>query len=60
MKGNELIELIKSRNLEEFEVEFVFMDGHNIFPNIRVFKVTDIADIGYSSKVLRLDGDEYK
>ena len=56
MKAKELIELLQG--YEDFDVEFVFTDGYNIFPNIRKFKNLTLGDIGYSDKVIVLDGEE--
>lgn len=59
MKGKELIKHIKEQNLEDFEFEFTFVDGfEGGFPNRRTFKLEEIADIGYSEKVVSLDGEE--
>lgn len=55
MKVRDLIEKLK--NYEDFEVEAVYVDNSNVgkFMNIATFKVVDIADIGYSEKVVLLD-----
>jgi len=46
----------------DFGVEFVYstfiQDGiHTPFPNISSFRITGIADIGHSDKVIFLDGE---
>lgn len=46
----------------DFDVEFVYStfirDGiHTPFPDISCFKITGIADIGHSDKVIILDGE---
>lgn len=56
MTGKELIELIKDRNLEDFEIRAVFTDGYDGFPNVRVLELKGLADIGYSDKRATLDG----
>lgn len=58
MKGKELIKLIKNRNLEEFNITFGFVDGYSTFPNHRKFTIDELADIGYSNKVIVLSGEE--
>lgn len=56
MKAKDLINMIK--NFEDFDVEFHFTDGYSKFPNIRSFSLDGICDVGYSSKVIVLDGVE--
>ena len=56
MKAKELIEKLKM--FEEFDVEFHFTDGYSKFPNIRKFSIDEICDVGYSDKVVVLDGKE--
>ena len=58
MKGKDLINTIKENNLEDFDVEIIFTDGYNVFPNIRSLKISGIADVGYSSNIVYLDGEE--
>ena len=56
MKVKDLIEKLK--NYEDFEVEAVYVDNsssENKFMNLSTFKIVDIADIGYSDKVIVLD-----
>jgi len=55
MKGKELIEQLKG--YEDFDIEFSFAD-YTFGYNIRTFESITISDIGYSSKVVKLDGDE--
>ena len=59
MKGKELAEIAKQ--YEDFEFEFVFVEEPkegDRFLNVRVFKNLVVGDIGYSGKVVQLDGDE--
>lgn len=56
MKVQDLIEKLKG--YEDFEVEAVFVNNANPngkFMDLSTFKVIDIADIGYSDKVIVLD-----
>ena len=55
MKGKELIEKLKG--YEDFDIEFSFSDcGHGY--SLRTFENITIGDIGYSSKIIKLDGEE--
>lgn len=60
MKAKELAEeLLKN---PDYDVEFVYStficDGiHTPFPDIYSYKITGIADIGHSDKVIVLDGE---
>ncbi len=60
MKAKELAdELLK---YPDFDVEFVYLtfirDGiHTPFPDVYEYKITGIADIGHSDKVIILDGE---
>lgn len=56
MKAKELIKLLEQN--PDFDVEFVFSDKSEHFMNLRSFDNLDVADIGYSSKVILLTGDE--
>lgn len=56
MKVKKLIEILE--NYKEFDVEFNFIDGYSSFPNTRSFSINGISDIGYSDKVIILDGQE--
>ena len=58
MKGKELVDFITKNNLEDFDFTFSFTDRYNTFPNVRTFKITGVADIGYSDKVIDLEGEE--
>lgn len=60
MKGKEMIRIIQERNLENFDLEFTFTDGHceSGFPNIRTFSIDELCDIGYSSNEVSFDGEE--
>lgn len=56
MKVQDLIERLKG--YEDFELEAVFVNNSNLngkFMDLSTFKVIDIADIGYSDKVIVLD-----
>lgn len=56
MKVKDLIEKLKG--YEDFEVEAVYVEESkptDKFLNIHSFRVVDIADIGYSEKVILLD-----
>ena len=56
MKVQDLIERLKG--YEDFELEAVFVNNANLngkFMDLSTFKVIDIADIGYSDKVIVLD-----
>lgn len=56
MKVQDLIERLKG--YEDFELEAVFVNNANSngkFMDLSTFKVIDIADIGYSDKVIVLD-----
>ena len=59
MKGKELAEIAK--HYEDFDFQFVFSDKPkegDRFLNVRVFKNLVVSDVGYSGKVVQLDGDE--
>lgn len=56
MKANKLIELLKP--YEDFDVEFVFSEIVSEKLNVRTFKDLEIADIGYSDKVVLISGEE--
>jgi hypothetical protein len=56
VKVQDLIERLKG--YEDFELEAVFVNNSNPngkFMDLSTFKVIDIADIGYSDKVIVLD-----
>ena len=56
VKVQDLIERLKG--YEDFELEAVFVNNSNLngkFMDLSTFKVIDIADIGYSDKVIVLD-----
>ena len=59
MKCKDLIEKLKE--YEDFDVDFVFsekpQEGDH-FLTVRAFKNIDICDVGHSSKIVRLSGDE--
>ena len=59
MKAKELIELLKE--MPDFDVKFVYMDvGKNdgMRYDRKDFEITGIADIGFSDKIIHLDGKE--
>ena len=56
MKGKELAEI--AMKYEEFDFEFVFIDGYSKFPNVRTFNKLELAAVGYSDKVVLLSGEE--
>jgi hypothetical protein len=58
MKAKELAEKLMEN--PEFEVDFGIFepDGSDYGMGLRTFKITGIADIGYSDKVIKLDGAE--
>lgn len=61
MTSQELMQILQ--NYPDFEVQFVFTDGHSqsgnsSFLNVRSFQDLSLADIGHSDKVLLLTGEE--
>ncbi len=58
MTAQELIEFLQKH--PDFKVEFIFTDKDKDVLTYRTFDNLDIADIGYSSKVILLTGDERK
>lgn len=56
MKAHELITILQEH--PDFDVEISICDGCNTFPNIRTFENVTLADVGHSSKVIILTGDE--
>lgn len=56
MTAQELIEFLQKH--PDFKVEFIFADNKDGLLNYRTFANLDIADVGYSSKVILLTGDE--
>lgn len=60
MKAKELAEELQKH--PDFDVELTYMtfkrDGiHTPFPDIYNYKIKGIADIGYSDKIIILDGE---
>lgn len=57
MKVSELIEKIK--DYPDFEVELTVLGRptSNKNYNLETISITDVADIGYSSKIIALDGE---
>lgn len=58
IKVYEIVNLIKKERLEDFDFEFMFEDGYNVFPNNRLFKISGIADVGHSDNIVLLEGLE--
>lgn len=60
MKGRELVKIIQDRNLEDFDIQFTFIEGYckSGFPNVRTFNIEELCDIGYSSNKVSFEGDE--
>lgn len=56
MKAKDLIALLEAN--PDFEVEFCFSDKSEKMMNLRSFNNIEVADIGHSSKVIILTGDE--
>lgn len=56
MKVSELIEKLKG--FEDFDIEFITTENTEKFPTITAYSITEIADIGYSDKVVVLEGVE--
>lgn len=58
MKGHQLIKLIQESGLEDFDFRFCVTEESDSFPNIRTFSVSGVQDIGYSEKVVDLEGEK--
>ena len=56
MKAKELIAILKQN--PDFDVVVTICDGGDKFPNMRTFENIELADVGHSSKVIVLTGDE--
>lgn len=56
MKAKELIAILQQN--PEFDVVVTICDGGDKFPNMRTFENIELADVGYSDKVIVLTGDE--
>ena len=57
MQGKELAEI--ALKYPDFDFEFVFVDGDTgKWLNVRSFENLSVADVGYSSKVVCLMGEE--
>jgi hypothetical protein len=56
VKAKELIKILEQN--PDFEVQFVFSDKSEKFLNLRSFENLELADVGHSSKVILLTGDE--
>lgn len=58
MTAQELIKILEKH--PDFEVQFIFGDTMQGVLDMRVLNNLDIADVGYSDKVILLTGDERK
>ena len=56
MQAKDLIQLLEQN--PEFDVQFVFSDKSDKFMNLRSFENIELADVGHSSQVILLTGDE--
>lgn len=56
MTAQELIKLLQEH--PDFKVEFIFADNKDATLNYRTFQNIEIADVGHSSKVILLTGEE--
>jgi N-acetyl-gamma-glutamylphosphate reductase len=56
MTAQELIELLQEH--PDFKVEFIFAENKDATLNHRTFQNIEIADVGHSSKVILLTGEE--
>jgi hypothetical protein len=56
MKAKELIAILEKN--PDFDVVVTIYDGGEKFPNMRTFENIELADVGHSSKVIVLTGDE--
>lgn len=56
MTGDEIIKLAKM--YPDYDFGFVFTDESSKFLNVRVFENLELADVGYSDKVVLLTGEE--
>lgn len=57
MKGKDIIKLIKNEGLENFKAAASFIDGYNVFPNVKIINLKGLSDIGVSSQTVYLDGE---
>lgn len=56
MKAKELTAILEQH--PDFEVVVTICDGGDKFPNMRTFENIELADVGHSSRVIVLTGDE--
>lgn len=59
MKVSELLTILQNPDYADFEVEMIVTEepsNGSIFPKVSTFVVDDIADIGYSAKIVALSG----
>ena len=58
MNVKELVKQLKG--YEDFEIQFSFSecDDNGWGYNLRTFENVTIADVGHSSKIIKLDGEE--
>lgn len=57
MKGKDLIKIIKENRLENFKATASFLDGYNVFPNVKTINLKGLSDIGVSAQTVYLDGE---
>lgn len=61
MKVSELLAILQNKDYADFEVELSVTEPNTegaVFPTITTYTIDDIADVGYSSKVVLLSGIE--
>ncbi|HHT97937.1 MAG TPA: hypothetical protein GXZ90_08610 [Clostridiales bacterium] len=52
MKGKDIIKLIKNEGLENFKAAASFIDGYNVFPNVKIINLKRLSEIGASAFIL--------
>ena len=57
MKGKDLIKIIKENRLENFKATASFIDGYNVFPNVKTINLKGLSDIGVSAQTVYLEGE---
>lgn len=60
MKGKDLIRYIQENNLEDFNLEISVLNKLNGFPSYNGYRVTGVADVGYSDNIVILDAEDKK
>ncbi|WP_125153647.1 hypothetical protein [Clostridium rectalis] len=58
MKGKDMIKLIKERDLEDMNLEFVISEVNERGIHVKTFGIDKLCDIGYSENAVSFDGDE--